>query len=73
MSTGDAEDLLAIRPGVAMRRASALGSKTLIDAVPFEENEAPLADSIDYELKKLSGSSSPVSDTSSPVDGFHLI
>lgn len=61
MSTGDAEDLLATRPGAATRRASALRSEPLLDVVPMEEDEAPLADSIDHELKKLSESSSTVS------------
>lgn len=73
MSTGDAEDLLATRPGAAMRRASALRGEALLDVVPIEENEAPLADSIDHELKKLNESSPTVSLMSSVSHLYVLI
>ncbi|THG97166.1 hypothetical protein EW026_g4783 [Hermanssonia centrifuga] len=67
MSTGDAEDLLAV--GGTSGRAAAAAKKRaevlkkhmsdgggLLDVLGIEDEEDPLADSIDRELRKLKGS-----------------
>ncbi|TFY68556.1 hypothetical protein EVJ58_g950 [Rhodofomes roseus] len=52
MSTGDAEDLLTRTPA-AQRRAAALKSEGLLDVLDIDQEDDPLADSIDRELRKL--------------------
>lgn len=54
MSTGDAEDLLEHRSAAAKRRVDAMKDGGLLDNVPIDE-EDPLADSIDRELRRLKG------------------
>ena len=61
MSFSDAQELTAAQSGPLMMQPSALRSDALLDVVPIQESEAPLADSIDHELKKLSDSASTVS------------
>ncbi|KAI0918902.1 hypothetical protein AcV5_001963 [Taiwanofungus camphoratus] len=53
LSTGDAEDLRANHPGAAQRRAAALRNGGFLQVPSIENNEDPLADSIDRELKRL--------------------
>ncbi|KAI0827839.1 hypothetical protein BC628DRAFT_1409423 [Trametes gibbosa] len=53
MSTGDAEDILTRTPGASQRRAAALHNDGLLDITALRGEDAPLADSINRELKKL--------------------
>ncbi|KAH9917565.1 uncharacterized protein B0H18DRAFT_1123545 [Fomitopsis serialis] len=52
MSTGDAEDLLTRTPA-AQRRAAALRCEGLLDDLNMAQEDDPLADSINRELRKL--------------------
>ncbi|KAH9846776.1 hypothetical protein C2E23DRAFT_788645 [Lenzites betulinus] len=53
MSTGDAEDILTRTPGASQRRAAALQQEGLLDITALRDEDAPFADSINRELKKL--------------------
>ena len=65
LSTGDAEAVLEHRVATARRRTNTVSDGGLLEVVSIEDDEDdPLADSIDRELRKLKGPSQTVSDRS---------